>query len=179
MDRPSTKTLWLLRHATAEEEPPPGGDDRDRMLSAAGMAQAEALGAAIAAGEVAGPTPERVLVSPASRTRGTAMLAFSGLGPSCGFSVDQRIYPAVPDDLLALLGEQDDDLSCLGIVGHNPTIAWFGIELVDASTLPDGHPARVDHPPATLSVVELPVARWADVAFGEGSLVEYRVTPVA
>ena len=180
MDRPPTKkTLWLLRHATAEEDPPPGGDDRDRMLSPAGIAQAETLGAAIVAGEVIGEAPECVLVSPASRTRGTAMLVFSGLGAACGFSVDQRIYPAAPDDLLALLAEQDDELSCLGIVGHNPTIAWFGIELVDESNLPEGHPARGDHPPATLAVIELPVARWADAAFGEGALLEYRVTPVA
>ena len=177
METAPTKTLWLLRHATAEDEPPPGGEDRDRMLSGAGIAQAEALGAAIVAGEVTGQTPSTVLVSPASRTRGTAMLAFSGLGSACEFSVDQRIYPAIPDDLLAMLAEVDDEVACLGIVGHNPTIAWFGIELVDESTLEGEHPARGDHPPATLSVIELPIASWADAAFGEGILREYRVTP--
>ncbi len=179
METAPTKTLWLLRHATAEDEPPPGGEDRDRMLSAVGIAQAEALGAAIVAGEVSGQTPQTVLVSPASRTRGTAMLAFSGLGPGCGFNVDQRIYPAIPDDLLAIVAEADDSVDCLGVVGHNPTIAWFGVELVDESMIEGEHPARIDHPPATLSVIELPISRWADVAFGVGRLVEYRLTPAS
>jgi phosphohistidine phosphatase len=178
METAPTKTLWLLRHATAEDDPPPGGEDRDRMLSSVGISQAEALGAAIVAGEVAEPTPQVVLVSPASRTRGTAMLVFSGLGTACSFSVDQRIYPAIPDDLLAMLAEVDDEVGCLGIVGHNPTIAWFGIEMADEDALEGEHPARSDHPPATLSVLELPIARWADAAYGQGRLVEYRVTPV-
>ena len=130
MEIAPTKTLWLLRHATAEDEPPAGGEDHDRMLSSVGIAQAEALGAAIVAGEISGQTPQTVLVSSASRTRGTAMLTFSGLGPDCEFSVDQRIYPAIPDDLLAIVAETDDAVDCLGIVGHNPTIAWFGVELV-------------------------------------------------
>ena len=177
METVSTKILWLLRHATAEDEPPPGGEDRDRMLSPAGMAQAEALGGAITAGEVTGPPPQLVLVSPASRTRGTAMLAFSGLGGSCAFSVDQRIYSAGPDELLALLAEVDDEVTCLGIVGHNPTIAWFGIEMVDEDAIEGEHPARTDLPPATLSVIELPITSWADATFGEGTLVAYRVTP--
>ena len=178
MEIAPTKTLWLLRHATAEDEPPAGGEDHDRMLSSVGIAQAEALGAAIVAGEISGQTPQTVLVSSASRTRGTAMLTFSGLGPDCEFSVDQRIYPAIPDDLLAIVAETDDAVDCLGIVGHNPTIAWFGVELVDESGLEGEHPARIDHPPATLSVVELPISRWSDAAFGEGRLVEYRVSPL-
>ena len=147
------------------------------MLSPPGIAQAEALGTAIVAGEVAGPTPQMVVVSPASRTRGTAMLAFSGLGETCAFSVDRRIYSAAPDDLLALVAEVDDAVTCLGVVGHNPAIAWFGIELVDEATLEAEHPARGDHPPATLSVIELPIRHWSEVAFGEGTLVEYRMTP--
>ena len=169
----TSKHLWILRHAQAEDAPPPGGNDHDRMLSTNGTKQASRLGEAIGSGELPGPVPEIVLVSSASRTRGTAMLAFSGVEPRCEFQVERRIYEAGTDELLSLLAEMPDEVATVAVVGHNPAIAWFGIELVDESSVE--HPGRVDHPPATLSVVSLPTDSWSQVAWGTGELLAFRL----
>lgn len=173
---PPARQIWTLRHADAIEAPPEGGTDRDRMLSPAGTKQATRLGEAIAAGELPGPTPSLVLVSSATRTRGTAMLVFSGLDPRCDFQVEPRIYEAGPDELIALLRELPDDAQSVGIVGHNPAIAWLSIELADESEA--AHPAREGHPPASLSVLELELDRWSELAPGTARLLAFHLTPL-
>ena len=173
---PASRQIWILRHAEAIEAPPEGGADRDRMLSPAGTKQATRLGEAIAGGELPGPAPSLVLVSSATRTRGTAMLAFSGLEPRCDFQVEPRMYEAGPDELLGLLRELPDEVECVGIVGHNPAVAWLSIELVDESVAQ--HPAREGHPPASLSVLELDLDRWSELAAGTATLLAFHQTPL-
>ena len=50
MTTPTSRTLWLLRHAKAVADPPPGGEDFDRVLAPRGRRDAEALGRLIGPG---------------------------------------------------------------------------------------------------------------------------------
>ena len=108
------RTLILLRHAHAE---PASAEqsDIDRALSAEGLAEAEAAGRWLAEQRL---TPDRVLCSPARRTRETLEAVLQSVG-----YVEQRlvdgIYEASPG-ALAALADEHADAERLMLVGHNP-----------------------------------------------------------
>ncbi len=164
------RTLWLLRHFEAVDNPPAGGRDRDRRLTARGLAAARALGAAIAAGEIGSPPPSYVLSSPAARTTATAEGAFGSLDPPPALAVDRRLYHATPDDVLEIVRELPDEIDVVGVVGHNPTVHCLSLDLVDEEALVGPHPATAKYPPGTLSVIILPIRAWAEAAWSQGVL---------
>jgi phosphohistidine phosphatase SixA len=108
------RTLILLRHAHAEPAAA-GQPDIDRALSAEGLAEAEAAGRWLAE---QGLIPDRVLCSPARRTRETLEAVLRSIG-----YVEQRlvdgIYEASPGSLAAL-ADDHRDAERLMLVGHNP-----------------------------------------------------------
>ena len=108
------KELILLRHAHAEPTAP-DGIDLDRPLSPEGLAEAEAAGRWL---KEQGLVPDRVLSSPARRTRETVEAVLGVIG-----YVDQRleegIYDATSGTLIDLAdGHRECDRVML--VGHNP-----------------------------------------------------------
>lgn len=136
--------LILLRHAHAEAAAG-GQDDRARALSATGEAEADAAGRWL---KEQGLVPQRVVASPAERTRATAerVLAQTGYVDS---REDARIYEASPGDLIEVV-EAHADVGSLLLVGHNP-----GFESL-AALLATGQSG--DHrgmPPAGVAVLEL------------------------
>lgn len=108
------KELILLRHAHAEPAPP-DGVDLDRPLSPEGIAEAESAGRWL---QEQGLVPDRVLCSPARRTRETleAVLAVIGYVDQ---RLDEGIYEATPGTLVGL-ADQHRECSRLLLVGHNP-----------------------------------------------------------
>src|SRR5690242_7581036 len=105
--------LILLRHAEAQPATS-GDDDHDRTLSPRGEQEALAAGRWLAAH---GVRPDRVLSSPALRTRRIAELAMRALAPEAAIGVAEEIYDATPGELLALL-DQHADARCVLVVGH-------------------------------------------------------------
>lgn len=108
------RELILLRHAHAE----PGNaglTDLDRPLSPQGLAEAESAARWLAEH---GLVPDRVLCSPARRTRETLEAVLAAIG-----YVEQRledgIYEATPGTLMDL-ADRHRDVERLMIVGHNP-----------------------------------------------------------
>jgi phosphohistidine phosphatase SixA len=108
------RELILLRHAHAEPGAT-GEPDLDRPLSAEGLAEAEAAGRWLAA---QGLVPDRVLCSPARRSRETLEAVLGTIG-----YVEQRledsIYEATPG-ILAELVDANRETERLLLVGHNP-----------------------------------------------------------
>ena len=108
------RELILLRHAHAE--PAENGlADIDRPLSPHGLAEAEAAGRWLLEQRL---VPDRVLCSPARRTRET-LEAVLGLTGYVEQRLDERVYDATPGTLAALVDEQRD-VERLLLVGHNP-----------------------------------------------------------
>lgn len=107
------RELILLRHAHAES-PVPGQDDRARPLSQVGLAEARAAGDWL---REHGLAPDRVLCSPALRTRQT----LDALGDTGCADVREEaaIYEASPGTLIALADVHGDARRLL-LVGHNP-----------------------------------------------------------
>lgn len=108
------KELILLRHAHAEPTLP-DGVDLDRPLSPEGLAEAESAGAWL---KQQGLVPDRVLCSPARRTRETLEAVLGVIG-----YVDQRledaIYDATPGTLIGL-ADAHRECDRVLLVGHNP-----------------------------------------------------------
>lgn len=139
------RELILLRHAHADAAAP-GQDDAGRPLSDTGLAEARAAGDWL---REHGLRPDRVLCSPALRTRQT-LDALGELGCS-DVREEPAIYEASPGTLAAL-ADAHADAACLLIVGHNP-----GLEQL-AALLYSGQSG--DHrgmPPGAIAVLAFPM----------------------
>jgi phosphohistidine phosphatase len=119
MIMPNMKTLYLVRHAHAQDALP-RQPDRDRSLSPRGERDAALMGQRLA---VRGARPHVLLVSPAARTLATAGLLAHALGlPAARIAADERLYGASAEQMLAVVGEQAATVATLMLVSHNPGI---------------------------------------------------------
>lgn len=140
------RTLILLRHAHAEPVSD-GQADVDRALSAEGLAEAEAAGRWLAE---QGLAPDRVLCSPARRTRETLEAVLGVIG-----FVEQRLVDAVYDaspGVLAALVDEHREVERLMLVGHNP-----GLERLLALMHSGQSGDYRGMPPGSVAVLHFPV----------------------
>ena len=151
---PPVKLLLLMRHAHAEVGSPGGAaTDFDRPLSARGLAEADAVGDALAAANL---LPDVILASPALRTRTTA----ERLAARLPGAPPVRTVPALYG---ATVAQQRDALQTCGaagavlLVAHNPGVAEHLEALCRKE--PGGGPVRC--PPATCAAFEVAIDDWA------------------
>lgn len=161
--------LFLLRHAKSAW--PEGVPDIDRPLAARGLRGARAMGSYMAE---EGLLPARAVVSPARRTIETWDIATSGWPAHVKPAYERTIYEAPAENLLRLVRAQED-VSPLMLVGHNP-----GMEEFASVLLKRGQRAKVlpKYPTGALAVIDLPIASWAELHPGTGTLERF-VTPRA
>lgn len=139
------RELILLRHANAL---PGRGEqaDFDRALSEQGLLEAEAAADWL---QQRGLIPDRVLCSPARRTRETLEPVLAKLG-----YVEQRledcIYEASANTLAALL-QAHHDAQRLLLVGHNP-----GLETLTALLSASSAGGYRGMPTAAIAVLQMP-----------------------
>jgi phosphohistidine phosphatase len=143
------KTLYLVRHAQAR----PGDlarSDRERLLEPRGEHDAARMGQRWARQHAA---PDRIVASPALRALTTAQAVAEGFGPAArDIVVDDRLYEATLDDLLAVVESLDDTLARVMLVGHNPGF----------SALAQHFSRDIPHlPTCALVVLTFDAARWA------------------
>lgn len=150
------KTLFLLRHAKAENAA--GLSDFDRDLNDRGRREAQAAGEYI---KKQNQQLDLVLSSPALRARETAELALASAGLDNEIRFDQRIYEASLSRLLTVLSEVDDRASSLMLVGHNPGLE----ELIRTLT---GRAGQMK--PATIASISLNIDQWSSVGENTGTL---------
>ena len=147
------RELILLRHAHADAVMT-GQTDAERALSAEGRNEA---GTAARWLKAQGLVPDRMLVSPARRTRETAAAVVAELGP-----LDEReeagIYEASPGELAALV-DQNREVQRLLLVGHNPGLEQL-VALMHSGQSGDYR----GMPPGAVAVLRLP----ADAAIEPG-----------
>ena len=142
-------TLVLLRHAKSDWSTE--DDDLDRPLARRGRRQAPETGRWLAAH---GPTLDRAVVSPAVRAVRTWDRVCAQLPEKPPTFVDERVYAAPVDELLAVLAELPEDVATALLVGHNPGLE----DLLERLT---GEAVRM--PTAALALVEVP-SPWSGIA---------------
>ena len=154
------KYLTLLRHAKSSWQDPSLAD-HDRPLNKRGKGDAPRMGARLAARD---ERPSLILTSTAVRARATARLLADALGyPREFLHSDRALYHADPDQILAVVAQQDDAFEHILLVGHNPGLTQLANALV-----PDLRLANV--PTAGVVAIALDILAWRDVTRATGQL---------
>ena len=143
--------LVVLRHAKSDWST--DSEDRLRPLAARGRRQAPEAGRWLAGH---GPALDLAVVSPAVRARTTWDLVAAELPQVPPATMDDRVYAASLDELLAVVADLPEGAVTALLVGHNPGLE----ELVAGLT---GEPIRM--PTAALAVIDVPGA-WSAVEPG-------------
>src|SRR5262245_35683737 len=161
--------LMLLRHAKSSW-PSSGTQDAARPLSDRGEAAARLMGGYMARHSL---LPDRVLCSPARRTRQTwAGIAAQWPG-DIDVVFDQRLYVATPQTILAIVRAQDDAARTLLVIGHNPGLQEAAELLIAAGDVELRERLREKFPTAALAVIDFTTNKWNSIHERSGLLDRY------
>jgi phosphohistidine phosphatase len=165
-------TLSLLRHAKSSWKDPTI-PDHDRPLNARGTTEAPLMGNAMAKH---GLQPDLVLCSTARRTRDTLQLVLPELKTEPKIVYEGGLYHGTPAEMLGILHEVGAGPSHVLLVGHNPEIQSFALDLIGPG--PKHLKDRLEEklPTAGLVVLRFLTGAWKDVAINGGKL-ELFLTP--
>ncbi|MDR2856450.1 MAG: histidine phosphatase family protein [Novosphingobium sp.] len=162
------KTLGIWRHAKSDWNDR-NARDFDRPLNRRGLEGAAIMGRHIAAQPIYW---ERIIASPAVRVAQTIELGAQAARINPQVRWDRRIYLASSATLLDLLREQDGEPATLLMVGHNPGLEDLIFDLVpDDGSNPLRDIVEEKFPTAAYAVLEMDIARWADLGEGSARLV--------
>ena len=162
------KLLGLFRHAKSDWQDA-RLRDFDRPLNERGRKGAALMGRHI---QDYGVSWNRVIASPAVRVAQTIELAAKAAGSTPPVIWDRRIYLASSATLMDLLREQEGDPAGIIMVGHNPGLEDLIFDLVpDDGSSPLRDIVEEKFPTAAFAVLELDIARWADLEDGCARLV--------
>ena len=163
------KRVYVLRHAKSSWDDP-SRPDHDRPLAGRGRRAAKAMRRHLRDADV---DPQLVLCSTARRARETLERVEDAFGDRTT-RVEEGLYMAGADDLLARLRRVDDRCDTVLLIGHNPGLQ----ELVLLLAAEGGERDRVaaKFPTAALATLAVDVPRWRDLAPG-GARLEAFVRP--
>ncbi len=169
VDVPWTKTLVLMRHAKSAY--PPGVADINRPLNGRGRMDAPVAGRWI---ETNLGVPDLVVRSPANRVRQTWELASGEWSrqPS-SITVDERIYEASVQDLLAVIAGLPEANESALIIGHNPGLEDTVRVLAHTANTEAAEVLAQKFATAAIAVVKF-AGSWSDTPPG---FLEYCVIP--
>jgi phosphohistidine phosphatase len=136
------KTIILFRHAKSDWEAE-HASDHERPLNRRGRKAARSMGLQLASME---QVPERVLTSSATRAQETARIAAEAGGWSSPIEVEPEFYESSPETVLRRVAVEDDRLSSLLLVGHEPVWSMLASALIGGGSLrfPTAAMARID-----------------------------------
>ena len=157
------KRLTLVRHAKSSWAAP-ASPDHDRELAERGQRDLRVMGRRLVARKA---RPSLIISSSAARAAATARSLATALGyPAEFLQLDERLYLAAPEDILAVVAEQDDAVSDLMLFGHNP-----GLTDLTNLLLPE---LRLDNLPTCGAVaIEFTTDAWSDIAPGNARLAYF------
>lgn len=151
--------LYLLRHAKSDWSGEIG-TDRERPLAPRGRRAAATIGRFLTA--VRQP-PDAIITSPAVRARETVEIGAESGGWSCPVDTAEALYGGSTEELLEVVRGADDAAPRLLLAGHEPTWSESVGRLIGSG--------RVRMVTAAVARIDLPVERWSEARFGDGTLV--------
>jgi phosphohistidine phosphatase len=162
----------LLRHAKSNWSSS-GMQDAARPLSDRGAAAARLMGGYMARHSL---VPERVLCSPARRTRDTWAGIVAQWPADVDVVFDQRLYAATAQVVLSIVRAQDNAARTLLVIGHNPGLQEAAELLIAAGDVELRERLREKFPTAALAVIDFTIDKWSRIHERSGRLDRY-VTP--
>ncbi|MEN3346798.1 MAG: phosphohistidine phosphatase [Bradyrhizobium sp.] len=167
------RRLLLLRHAKTETDSP-SGQDQDRRLDERGHRDAAEIGGWLAEHP---PLPNRVLVSPAVRTKETWEIvrdAVNAAGPPPKVDFLPELYGADPTTLLtAIRMASVTDPKRLMLIGHNPGMHEVALTLTGSGDEAAKRALGDNLPTSGLAVFDFAIDDWNEVSFRRGKLVQF------
>lgn len=120
-----------------------------------------------------GLVPDRILCSPARRTRETLAALLPYLGGEGRVSIDPKLYDSGPSDYLAAISRSGNDAGTLMVIGHNPAIQATAQLLTG-----DGEPGLAadlvaKYPTGALAVIDFGQAGWSRLDPHSGFLATF------
>ena len=161
------RALYLLRHAKSSWADP-SLPDHERPLAPRGRRDAKLVAEHL---RLLPSEPELVLCSPAARTRETLELLRPALGSST-VSVEDHLYAASSDELLARIRDVRETVASVMLIGHNPGIHQLALAL--ASTGDELERLEAKFPTAALATLAC-AKPWSRLAASEATLAAYIV----
>jgi phosphohistidine phosphatase len=151
----TVKTLLLVRHAKASPGDP-SLPDRDRPLNERGLREVAAIGQRLAQ---RGVKTDVLLTSPATRALTTAEQLAQALAiRRKDIVVIERLYNALPGDLLGVIQGLGDEHARVMLVGHNPGL----------TELANHFASEITHlTPCAVAEFTFAAASWADIGAAE------------
>ncbi|HXG79652.1 MAG TPA: histidine phosphatase family protein [Methyloceanibacter sp.] len=159
-------TLILLRHAKSSWSNPAIADF-DRPLAKRGIKDAPLMGKAMAE---RGIEPELVLCSAARRTRDTLDLVLPELKVEPEVVYDEALYHASPAKMLEILHGIRPGANRVMLVGHNPELQAFALDLVGAGPKHFRDRLMTKYPTAALAAVNFAAGLWKNITVNSGTL---------
>lgn len=163
-------TLLLLRHAKSSRDDPSLAD-MERPLNRRGERDAARMGEYIARSKL---VPERVLCSPALRTRQTWALAAAEMPSPPTATICPELYDfGDGTPLLSCLRARGEQARRVMIVSHNPSTHNLALRLVGSGH--EGLRKRLaeKYPTGALAILTFEAGEWADIAEGTGKLERF------
>src|SRR5216683_4761246 len=161
--------LMLMRHAKSSWSSP-GMQDAARPLTGRGEAAARLMGGYMAHHSL---VPDRVLCSPARRSRDTWAAIAAKWPVDMDVVFDQRLYEATPQTVLSIVRDQDDAARTLLVIGHNPGLQEAAELLIAAGDVELRERLREKFPTAALAVIDFAVNKWSRIHDRSGRLDRY------
>jgi phosphohistidine phosphatase len=123
-----------------------------------------------------GLVPDRAVVSPAARTRGTWTLVANGLSASPAVKFDERLYNATPETILQVIRDAPAPAHMLCVVAHNPGVQQVALLLAGSGDEEARALIEEKLPTSGLVVIDVAVDAWSELQAGRGRLDRF-VTP--
>jgi phosphohistidine phosphatase len=158
----------FLRHAKSSW-PSSGMPDAARPLSERGQAAARLMGAYMAHHSL---IPDRILCSPARRTRDTWAGIATQWPANMDVVFDQSLYEATPQSILSVIRAQQAARTLL-VIGHNPGLQEAAELLIAAGDVELRERLREKFPTAALAVIDFAINKWKSIHERSGRLDRY------
>ncbi|MDX1628142.1 MAG: histidine phosphatase family protein [Fulvivirga sp.] len=157
-----TKTLFLLRHARAEEKPPEK-KDIERELDSIGLQNSTRMGINF---QHKAYQFDIIVSSPAARAIKTASLIAEQIKyPTDKIHENPEVYEASVRTLLQVVNRLKDQWNTALLVGHNPAISYL-TEYLTREEIGNITTCGV-------VIIEFEISSWSEVSEGTGDLVLY------
>jgi phosphohistidine phosphatase len=164
------RTLVLLRHLKSAWDDP-GVGDHDRPLAPRGVRAGERMRLHF---EEAGISPQLVLCSSALRAVQTWESVRAGLPDDVRLEIDENLYGASSESLLARLNEVPDAIDVLLAIGHNPGIENLALGLAGSGDADGIDRMSEKYPTGGLATLTFE-GPWAQLAWGDADLTGFVV----
>jgi phosphohistidine phosphatase len=164
------KHLYLLRHGKSGWENPELNDFQ-RPLNERGRSDVPVIARYM---RDKGYNPDKVLCSTAIRTQETWELAAPELlTGERDVRFSNRLYLAIPDQVISQIRNAGDECDALLVIGHNPGMQESAMAFANSRGTEHYRKIEDVFPSSGLAVLRFDADSWSDVHTGLGNLIDF------